>query len=95
MPFVRGVAHYDSKHGRGLRDSVRDPGRGVDPDRAVAARGSVAFVGDSHAADYVGPLAAGMDAYLIDPDDRHDVPPDHRLASVLDIEARSSERPNR
>ena len=48
----------------------------------------VAFVGDSYEPDYVGPRALGLDAYLIDPAGRHDVPVEHRLSSVLDIESK-------
>jgi putative hydrolase of the HAD superfamily len=46
------------------------------------------FVGDSHAADYLGPTRFGMDALLIDPTATADVPKDHRLTSVLDLTAR-------
>ncbi|MFV0523998.1 MAG: HAD family hydrolase [Acidimicrobiales bacterium] len=46
------------------------------------------FVGDSFTADYVGPRACGIDAFLIDPGHRHDVPARHRLDSVLDLEGR-------
>lgn len=53
----------------------------VGPDRAV-------FVGDSHDADFAGPEAIGLTAFLIDPDQRHDIPPGRRLRSVLDIESR-------
>ena len=51
---------------------------GVAPTEAV-------FVGDSYEADYLGPTDAGMTAFLIDPDHRHDVPADVRLASILDL----------
>lgn len=53
----------------------------------VAADATV-FVGDSLAADYLGPTAAGMSAYLIDPDGVHGVPDDRRLSSVVDVEDR-------
>lgn len=43
------------------------------------------FVGDSYEADYLGPIDAGMTAYLIDPDRRHDVPAEARLDTVLDL----------
>lgn len=48
--------------------------------------GRLVFVGDNHAADFVGPEVAGMQAYLIDPDRRHPIPPDRRLDTVLDLE---------
>lgn len=46
-----------------------------------------AFVGDSFTADYLGPTNAGMSAYLIDPSAAHPVPPNSRLADILDLEA--------
>ena len=46
------------------------------------------FVGDSHEADYLGPLDAGMTAFLIGPSKAHDVPAAARLTSVLEIEYR-------
>jgi putative hydrolase of the HAD superfamily len=48
----------------------------------------VAFVGDSHDADYIGAGLAGMTPYLIDPGELYEVPPTARLASVLDVEER-------
>jgi putative hydrolase of the HAD superfamily len=45
------------------------------------------FVGDTFDADYEGPTAAGMCAYLIDPGRRHVVPDGRRLGTVLDLEA--------
>jgi putative hydrolase of the HAD superfamily len=44
------------------------------------------FVGDTYDADYAGPIAAGLRAYLIDPD--ADIPDEHRLTSVFDLPAR-------
>lgn len=44
------------------------------------------FIGDDHAADFVGPEEAGMQAYLIDPGRHHPIPPDRRLDTVLDLE---------
>jgi putative hydrolase of the HAD superfamily len=46
------------------------------------------FVGDSFEADYRGPTGVGMRAFLIDPDEAHQVPADHRLTSVLELTAR-------
>lgn len=58
---------------------------------ALDAMGSAptdtAFVGDTHAADFVGPSAAGITAFLIDPADRFGVPADRRLAHICDLEA--------
>jgi putative hydrolase of the HAD superfamily len=51
------------------------------------APADVAFVGDTFAADYEGPTAAGMTAYLIDPSHVATVPDDRRLARVTDLEA--------
>ena len=56
--------------------------------RMGCAASSIAFVGDSYESDYLGPRRAGMDAYLIDPQARHQVPAAARLHSVLDIAAR-------
>lgn len=53
---------------------------------------TVTFVGDTYGADYAGPTAAGMTAYLIDPAGRTPVPPDRRLRSVLDLPARLAGR---
>ncbi len=55
-------------------------------DRLGCDAGSVAFVGDSWEADYAGPKRAGMEAYLIDPSGRHDIPSSARLSTVLEIE---------
>jgi phosphoglycolate phosphatase-like HAD superfamily hydrolase len=46
------------------------------------------FVGDSFAADYAGPAAAGLTAFLVDPAGRHRVPADLRLRSLDDLPAR-------
>lgn len=57
---------------------------GSAPDEAV-------FVGDTYVADYVGPTAVGIEAYLIVPEGvalPDGLPVDRRLASVLDLEAR-------
>ncbi|MCU1345191.1 MAG: putative hydrolase [Acidimicrobiia bacterium] len=60
--------------------------------RALAQLGCAAansvFVGDSYVADFVGPRALGMTAYLIDPSNLHAVPESQRLPSILDLEAR-------
>jgi putative hydrolase of the HAD superfamily len=55
----------------------------LDADPAAAA-----FVGDTYDADYAGPAAAGMTAFLIDPGRRHDIPADRRLGSLADLPAR-------
>ena len=54
----------------------------------AAPAGPAIFVGDSYAADYAGPTAAGIPAYLIDPAGTADVPDERRLASVFDLPAR-------
>jgi putative hydrolase of the HAD superfamily len=43
------------------------------------------FVGDNYNADYVGPKAAGMSAYLIDPDRRFQIMEHERLYSLVDL----------
>jgi putative hydrolase of the HAD superfamily len=45
-----------------------------------------AFVGDSYGPDFVGPTAAGLTAFLIDPADQHGVPRRNRLADILDLD---------
>jgi putative hydrolase of the HAD superfamily len=51
------------------------------------AKGAV-FAGDTYDADYAGPVRAGLAAFLIDPDARHDVPAARRLSSLADLPAR-------
>jgi putative hydrolase of the HAD superfamily len=46
------------------------------------------FAGDTYAADYAGPAAAGMTAFLIDPAARHNVPASRRLRSLADLAGR-------
>ena len=48
------------------------------------------YVGDSYIADYRGALAAGLRAWLIDPERRTPVPDENRIDSVLDVERRLS-----
>jgi putative hydrolase of the HAD superfamily len=48
------------------------------------------FVGDTYEADYLGPSAAGLRPYLIDPDRHRDVPDERRLDTVLDLRGRFS-----
>lgn len=50
------------------------------------------FVGDSLEADYLGPLDAGMPAFLIDPANAHGVPASARLDSTLGIVTRIADR---
>jgi putative hydrolase of the HAD superfamily len=45
------------------------------------------YVGDSHAADYLGAAGAGLRCLLIDPDRRWDVPENDRLRHILDLRA--------
>jgi putative hydrolase of the HAD superfamily len=53
----------------------------------------VAFVGNNYEADYLGPLAAGMSAFLIDPAYTHRIPSAARLASVHDVASRIDDPP--
>jgi putative hydrolase of the HAD superfamily len=46
------------------------------------------FVGDTYDADYAGPAAAGVVAFLIDPRHQHDIPASQRLPSLADLPAR-------
>jgi putative hydrolase of the HAD superfamily len=50
------------------------------------------FVGDNYSADYVGPKAAGMSAYLIDPDRRFQIMEHERLQSLADLPDRLNPR---
>jgi putative hydrolase of the HAD superfamily len=56
--------------------------------RLDADPAATAFVGDTYDADYAGPVAAGMTAFLIDPGRRHDIPAGRRLGSLADLPAR-------
>jgi len=51
---------------------------------------SAVFAGDTYEADYAGPEAAGMTAFLIDPGRRHDIPAARRLDSIADLPERLS-----
>lgn len=46
------------------------------------------FVGDTYVADYAGPVAVGLTAFLIDPDEAQDIPSNRRLRSLGDLPAR-------
>ncbi len=46
------------------------------------------FVGDSYVADYAGPFAAGLTAFLIDPAEAHTIPSARRLRSLRDLPGR-------
>lgn len=50
--------------------------------------GSAVFVGDNYTADYLGPKAAGMTAFLIDSSSHVDVPDFQRLHSLSDLPER-------
>lgn len=54
---------------------------GIEPAQAV-------FVGDSYEPDFIGPQAAGIHAFLIDPDRVHGVPEVQRLDSLADLPTR-------
>jgi putative hydrolase of the HAD superfamily len=47
--------------------------------------GQAIFVGDSYLADYAGPVASGIAAFLIDPAQSSEVPDDRRIDSVFDL----------
>jgi putative hydrolase of the HAD superfamily len=49
---------------------------------------SAVFAGDTYEADYAGPVAAGMTAFLIDPGRRHAIPAARRLDSLADLPGR-------
>lgn len=53
------------------------------------------FVGDSYAADYAGPTAAGITAFLIDPEKSAAVPAERRMESVFDLPSRGLRSPGR
>jgi putative hydrolase of the HAD superfamily len=53
----------------------------------VSAANAV-FAGDTYAADYAGPTAQGIAAFLIDGTERHDVPAARRLRSLSELPAR-------
>ncbi|HXW45824.1 MAG TPA: HAD family hydrolase [Streptosporangiaceae bacterium] len=50
--------------------------------------GSVVFAGDTYDTDYAGPASVGLTAFLIDPQQRHDIPASRRLRSLADLPAR-------
>jgi putative hydrolase of the HAD superfamily len=54
---------------------------GIDAAQAV-------FVGDTYVADFAGPEAAGIRAYLIDPTHAYDIPADQRLQSLAELPSR-------
>ncbi len=53
---------------------------------------SAVFVGDTYNADYAGPTAAGLTAFLIDPAHRHDISARQRLCSLADLPGRLAQR---
>jgi putative hydrolase of the HAD superfamily len=57
-------------------------------DRLGIEAAQAVFVGDTYDADFVGPEAAGIRAYLIDPAHSYDIPDDQRLASLADLPGR-------
>ncbi|MCV6589834.1 MAG: HAD family hydrolase [Marinobacterium sp.] len=46
------------------------------------------FIGDNLVSDYLGPRKAGMQSWLIDPQEKHTVPVEHRIKSILTTETR-------
>jgi putative hydrolase of the HAD superfamily len=51
--------------------------------------GEAIFVGDSYAADFAGPDAVGITAFLIDPGKTAEVPAERRIDSVFDLPSRN------
>jgi putative hydrolase of the HAD superfamily len=51
--------------------------------------GAAIFVGDSYVADFAGPGAAGITAFLVDPGKTADVPAERRIDSVFDLPSRN------
>lgn len=56
--------------------------------RLGATPGGSLYVGDNHAADYLGARAAGIDCLLIDPGSAAPIPAADRLASLFELESR-------
>ena len=50
------------------------------------------YIGDTHAADYVGATEAGMHCFLIDPERNHDIGETERIDTILGLEAALAER---
>jgi putative hydrolase of the HAD superfamily len=57
-------------------------------DRLGISAASAVFAGDTYETDYAGPVEAGMTAFLIDPERRHDIPAGRRLDSLADLPGR-------
>lgn len=62
--------------------------------RLAIPAASAVFAGDTYEADYAGPAAAGMTAFLIDPGRRHDIPAARRLDSLADLPRRLGAGPH-
>ena len=56
-------------------------------DRIGVPAGEAVFIGDSYVADFQGPAAQGIAAYLIDPQARAPVPAERRISSIFDLPA--------
>jgi putative hydrolase of the HAD superfamily len=54
-------------------------------DRLRITAAEAAFVGDTYTADYAGPIAVGMAAFLIDPNQENDIPAEGRLRSLSEL----------
>lgn len=59
-------------------------------EEAGAKAATTAFVGDSFVHDYAGAQAAGLRALLIDPDEKEQIPDEHRLHHILELPDRIS-----
>jgi putative hydrolase of the HAD superfamily len=56
--------------------------------RLEVSPANAVFVGDTYTADYTGPIAEGIAAFLIDGAEQHDVPVARRLRSLSELPAR-------
>lgn len=54
-------------------------------DAAGADAPDAVFVGDSYEPDYAGPRRVGIRSFIVDPQSRHPVPHEHRLAHVTEL----------
>jgi putative hydrolase of the HAD superfamily len=73
---ITSIEHGKRKPARSIFDHALERSSGK-PESSV-------YVGDTYAADYLGARGAGLRGLLIDPEDRHGVPPPDRLAHILE-----------
>jgi putative hydrolase of the HAD superfamily len=83
-----GVAHRFAAVYVSADLGIRKPHRGIF-EAALSALGGRAgealYVGDSYGPDYLGATGAGLRAVLIDPGERHPVPPGDRIRSLAEL----------